>query len=272
MLRTFARPTHCSLYLLTCLLLITLSAFGKDAPQQVIAWPLSGTPVLRFSFSKFKELGSLGNERNYVTDTTVENLSSKPIPNGVFSIYLFDKNKIRIGDGSISVTNVGPGQSVKFQTMIQATGTPVSISLFESSQPPRTISMTVNSVPQGALLKVDGKEVGTTPKLIDVGIGKHLLSFSKEGFNAGTFPLEIGPHDVSGGSTSYELGTSAFDTVELRDGSLLNGDLVSISGMDIEMRVAGSLQHIDRNKVKRIMLVVRDAAVTDSSSSAGSTP
>jgi hypothetical protein len=224
----------------------------KTPPQQVIDWPQSGTPVLRFSFSKFKELGSVGNQRNYVTDTTVE----KSV----------DKNKVRIGDGSIEVTNLGPGQSTKFQTMIQSTGTPVSISLFAATQVPRTVSITVNSVPQGATLKVDGNEVGTTPKLIDVGIGKHILSFSKEGFKAGTFPLEMDPHDVSGGSTTYELGASAFDTVELRDGSVLNGDLVSISGMDVEMRVAGSLQHIDRNKIKRIMLVTRDTPAV------GSTP
>jgi PEGA domain len=268
--KTIGRPFRRFLPVLACLLLIAASAFAKDTPQQVLDWPQSGTPVLRFSFSKFKELGSVGSQRNYVTDTTVENLSNKLIPNEAFSIYLFDKNKVRIGDGSIEVNNLGPGQSAKFQTMIQSTGTPVSISLLAATQVPRTISITVNSVPQGATLKVDGNEVGTTPKLIDVGIGKHILTFSKEGFKAGTFPLEIGPHDVSGGSTSYELGASAFDTVELRDGSVLNGDLVSISGMDIEMRVAGSLQHIDRNKVKRIMLVVRDAAVADPISPAGS--
>jgi hypothetical protein len=44
----------------------------------------------------------------------------------------------------------------------------------------------------------------------------------------------------------------------LRDGSVLNGDLVSVSGMDVEIRVGGNLQHIDRNRIKRIMLVQRD--------------
>jgi hypothetical protein len=62
---------------------------------------------------------------------------------------------------------------------------------------------------------------------------------------------------------SYELGGLAFDSIELRDGSVLNGDLVSISGMDVEIRVGGSLQHIDRNKIKRVMLVERHAPVPD---------
>jgi hypothetical protein len=84
------------------------------------------------------------------------------------------------------------------------------------------------------------------------------LGFTKEGFNTGTFPLEISPDDVSGGSVSYELGTSAHDTVELRDGSVLSCDLVSVSGMEIRVKVGGNIQSLDRNKVKRIVLTERD--------------
>ena len=125
---------------------------------------------------------------------------------------------------------------MKFQTTISASGTPVAIEVVPRSlpaelqplAPPRTISITVNSVPQGASVKLDGSDVGATPKLVQVGVGKHTLEFSKEGFNTGDFPLEIGPDDVSGGSVSYELGTSAHDTIELRDGSVLTGDLESV--------------------------------------------
>ena len=91
-------------------------------------------------------------------------------------------------------------------------------------------------------------------------MGKHTLGFTKEGFNTGTFPLEIGPEDVSGGSVSYELGTSAHDTVELRDGSVLSCDLVSVSGMEIRVRIGGTIQTLDRNKVKRILLTERESA------------
>lgn len=89
-------------------------------------------------------------------------------------------------------------------------------------------------------------------------MGKHLLEFSKEGFNVGKFPLEIGPDDTSGGSVSYELGTSAHDTVELRDGSVLNGDVESLSASEVLVRIGGSVQHFDRNQVKRILLVERE--------------
>lgn len=127
-----------------------------------------------------------------------------------------------------------------------------------ATRAPKTISITVNSVPQGAAVKLDGSDVGTTPKLVQAGVGKHILEFSKEGFNTGKFPLEIGPDDVSGGSVSYELGESAHDTVELRDGSVLNGDLQSVSATEVVMRIGGSMQHLNRNQEKRILLVERE--------------
>jgi len=164
----------------------------------------------------------------------------------------------RIGEGYINLTNVGVGQTVKFQMTLSASGTPVSLAV--STVAPRTVSMTVNSVPQGAALRVDGKEAGTTPKIIDVAIGKHMLEFGKDGFNPGKFPLEITARDASGGSVSYELGSAAHDTIELRDGSILSGDLVSVSGMQVQVRIGGNVQTFDRNQVKRILLTEREPA------------
>ena len=168
-----------------------------------------------------------------------------------------------MGEDVISLTNLGPGETVKFETTVNASGQPASITLHEISQAAKAITITINSTPQGAMLKVDGAEMGTTPRTITIGAGKHTLTFTKEGFTAGMFPLEISRNDLSGGSVSYELGAAAYDSIELRDGSLLNGDLVSISGMDVEIRVGGALQHIDRNKIKRVMLVQRDAPKLD---------
>jgi hypothetical protein len=254
---------------LWCMLAIFLAvgAAAKDQPAQVIFWPQPGTPVLRFTFGKFKELSSVGNQHTYMVDTTAENLWSKKISHAGFSLYLFDKNKVRIAEAWITVSDIGPGQSVKFQTTFAASGVPVSMELVANSLPPelgpaapaKTISITVNSVPQGALLKVDGNEAGTTPKMIQVAVGKHVLEFSKEGYNSGHFPLEISPSDVSGGSVSYELGASAHDTIELRDGSVLSGDLESVSATDVVVRIGGAVQRFSRNQIKRISLVEREA-------------
>ena len=240
-------------------LLLTVPAVAKDAPFQIIDWPLTGTPQLRFTFGKVKPLPGMSNMHGYVMDISAENLSQKLIPSAQFILYLFDKNKVRVGEDPIGLSNVGPGETVKFESTVMASGQPASITIHDIAQTPKFVSLTVNSTPQGANLRLDGTEVGVTPRIVNVGAGKHSLVFSKEGFMVGTFPLEIGRDDVSGGTISYELGAASFDSIELRDGSVLNGDLVSVSGMDVEIRVGGSLQHLDRNKVKRVMFTQREA-------------
>ena len=82
---------------------------SKDTPFQTVTWPDSGTPVLRFTFSKFKLLvNGVGKEHTYVTDATAENLSDKTLGSVDMSLYVFDKAHARIGDGNIDLTNVGP--------------------------------------------------------------------------------------------------------------------------------------------------------------------
>jgi hypothetical protein len=214
---------------------------------------------VRFTFSKFKTLPGMETLHAYVMDTMAENLSPKLIKSARFAVYLFDKTNARVGEDAIGLSNVGPGETVKFETTVMSSGTPVSVAINDLALPPKTVTLTVNSTPQGAMLNVDGTVLGTTPRIISVGVGKHTLVFSKDGFTNGTFPLEIGPDDVSGGTVSFELGGSAFDSIELSDGSVLNGDLVSVSGMDVEIRVGGAIQHIDRNMIKRILFVQREA-------------
>lgn len=247
-----------TLLLFSAGLLVSVSGFAKEKPLQVIDFPETGNPVLRFTFGKFKSLPSMGNLHGYVMDTTAQNLSARVIASERFLIYLFDKNNVRVGEDAIAVSNVGPGETVKFETTVSTSGQPVSITLREVAPSARAVSLTVNSAPQGAVLSLDGKQLGVTPRLISVGPGHHILSFSKEGFNKGTLPLDISPNDVSGGAVNFDLGTAAHDSIELRDGSILTADLVSISGMDIEVRMGGSIQHLDRNKVKRILLVERE--------------
>ena len=252
-----------------CLLgILAAASYGKEQPAQVVVWPASGPPVVRFTFGKFRESSSAGKQHSYNIDVTAENLWGKKISRADFSLYLFDKDKVRIGEGFISISDVAPAQVLKFQIFAQASGTPVATALaprslpseLQSYLPPKTISVTVNSVPQGATVKIDGTEAGVTPKIIQVEPGKHMLEFSKEGFNSGHFPLEVTPDDASGGSVSYELGSSAHDTIELRDGSVLSADVESVSATEVLVRIGGNLQRFDRNQVKRIGLVPRETS------------
>jgi hypothetical protein len=246
--------------------IVATFAVAKEQPAQVMVWPANGQPVVRFSFGKFKEIGVFGKQHSYTIDVVAENLWGKPISRASFSLYLLDKDKVRIGEGWISITDLRSGQMAKFEISTQTSGTPASMELapkslpteLQSYLPLKTVSITINSVPQGATFKVDGTVAGVTPKVIQVAPGKHMLEFSKEGFNTGHYPLEITSDDAPGGSVSYELGASAHDTVELRDGSVLSGDVESVSATEVLVRIGGNIQRFDRNQVKRISLVSRE--------------
>ena len=258
---------------LILILFVTPGVCAKQ-PEQVVLWPDSAHPVLRITFEKFQEASSSKNLRYYTTNTVVENLWTKSITSAEFSVYFFDKDKARIGEGLIMVSNVGPKEVVKFQMGIETSGAPVSLSVSARRVPPELqayaapeppISLTINSVPQGASLKIDGKDSGTTPRVVQLARGKHTLEFEKPGFTPGTFPLEIGPNDTSGGSVSYEMGASAHDTIELRDGSVLVGDLESLTATEAVIRIGGNLQHLNRNSIKQILLTERNEPATKQS-------
>ena len=249
------RQTHLIFLLLLALVLPSFAA----AQQQVVNWPDGDHPVLRFTFVKFNNaVGPAGGQRPYAIDTVAENLSGSAISGQHFVLYVFDQKQIRVGDGSMDVTSLAPGQSAKIQASIMASGFPVRIQVLSQDEARKPIALTVNSSPQGALLKVDGSEAGTTPKLILLAQGKHQLTFSKEGFQNGAFPIEISANDASGGSINFQLAVAQFDTIELRDGTILNGELDSIQGMEVVVRIGDTVQRIDRNKVQRILMIQRE--------------
>jgi hypothetical protein len=121
----------------------------------------------------------------------------------------------------------------------------------------KTIPLRVLSVPAGANFKVDGEDQGTTPKVVDFTIGSHTIDFTKEGYAPGSTPLEVSADELPGGSVSLELGGMSQDTVELRDGRNLLGDVISMSLTEVVVRVDGKDQKFDRNQVKKIILVER---------------
>ncbi len=96
---------------LLLLAVLTISSGAKDAPTQVINWPATGSTIVRVTLGKFKEISSVSSQRNYVIDTTAENLWSKKISRMGFNLYLYDKNKVRIGDAWITLENIAPGGS-----------------------------------------------------------------------------------------------------------------------------------------------------------------
>jgi hypothetical protein len=71
----------------TLLLFDVLSSLAaKDNPFQIATWADSGRPLLRFTFSKFKDIGGMGKEHTYITDTIAENVADKTIDTANFSL------------------------------------------------------------------------------------------------------------------------------------------------------------------------------------------
>jgi len=249
------------------LLLLSLAVYAKDVPPTTIQWPSDDHPLLRFSFGKFVKVGSVNNMNAYTVEVTAENLWVREIPNSAFEAYFFSKENVRIGNGYLSLNNLGAGEKVRFTVQFSASGaTPASLKIVATMLPnglervdaQKKIKVTVYSVPLGAKLKVDGAESGETPKQVEFTLGKHSLQLSREGYHPGTFPVEFGPDDVSGGTVSYDLDGLSHDTVEMLDGSTLIGDVERMDGSALELRVGGVVQSIERSQVKRILLVQRE--------------
>ena len=249
------------------ILLLSAIALGKSKPEPAITtmWPDASNPTLKLVFGKFiQQALSYGGQTSFASDVLVENVSAKRIPRASLTVKLFDRNKVRVGESVLNITDLGPSESTKIAFQFFTTGVPASLSLAahnDTSGIPtslRTIPLKIVSVPAGAKLKVDGQDAGTTPRVVDLLVGTHILEFSKEGYASGSTPVDIGPDESPGGSITFELGGLSLDTVELRDGTSILGDVMSVSMTSVVIRITGQDHTYDRNKVRKITLVERE--------------
>jgi hypothetical protein len=241
-------------------------AKGKPEPAITTMWPDSSNPTLKLVFGKFVQQAlGYGGQTSFASDVLVQNVSAKRIPRASLTVRLFDRNKVRVGESVLNVNDLGPNESTMIAFQFFTTGLPASLSLAahnDTSGVPtslRTIPLKIVSVPVGARLKVDGQDAGTTPRVVDLLVGTHILEFSKEGYATGSTPVDIGPDESPGGSVTFELGGLSRDTVELRDGTSILGDVLSVSMTSVVVRITGQDRSYDRNKVKKITLVEREA-------------
>ena len=246
-------------FVLFACVLVSLS-FAKDVPL-VLEWP-QDKPAIKFTFGKFESIGRLAGQSTYVCDVIVENLTDKPVSRATFTIYGNDKNNVRIGDGQLFVSDLNPQQQAKVRLQFNSVGIPASLTISARKNmraPPaaKTIPMRVISVPPGAKLKVDGQDAGVTPVMVRFTVGGHTLEVTKEGYAPGNTPLEVTPDELAGGSITIEMGGLSRDTVELRDGTVVLGDVLSMSMTSVVVSVDGKEQTLDRNQVKKMILVER---------------
>jgi hypothetical protein len=234
----------------------------------VMFWPNQDNAILKLTFSRFQNMATYGAQMTLISNVVVQNLSTKLIPKASFSVALLDKDRVRVGNGNLVIDDLNAGESAKVQFQCQSTGAPavLSISARNNGGVPvslKTIPMTIITVPAGASLKVDDKDEGLTPARINVGVGTHQLEMRKEGFAVATTPLEVAPDEAPGGSMTITLGGLTDDTIELRDGSIITGGVMSMTLETVVIDVNGQRETIERNKVKKIFLVERIVTHTE---------
>jgi hypothetical protein len=234
----------------------------------VMVWPSQDNAILKLTFSRFQNLATYAGKMTLVSNVVVQNLSTKLIPKASFSVALLDKDRVRIGSGVLIVDDLNAGESAKVQFQCESVGAPavLSIAARNNGGAPtslKTIPLTVISVPAGASLKVDDKDAGVTPASINITVGTHQLELNKEGFALATTPLEIAPDEAPGGSITITLGGLADDSVELRDGSIMTGEVVSMTLESIVISINGQPQTLERNRVKKMFLVERVVTHTE---------
>ena len=251
---------HLLALLLLAICIFATSLKAKNESPIVRMWP-PDKPALKLTFEKFRPMNTYARQTIFVTEVAVQNLTDKQIPPTSFTVYFMDKKNVRIGDGKLHVSDLGAGQTAKMEFQFASVGIPVGLTLAAGV---KTIPLTIVSVPAGAKLKVDGQDSGMTPVAVRLTVGTHQLDLAKEGYAPGSTPVDVTPDELPGGSITVELGGLSRDTVELRDGSVVLGDVVSLSMTQVVVRVEGKEQSYDRNQIKKIMLVEREVTIQPS--------
>lgn len=239
--------------ILALILVWSTGVAGQADSPLTVFWPSNDKPTLKFTFGQFRQSAIENGQGIFVSDVTAQNVSEQGMPKSMFTILVLDKNGVRIGRARLQLPEVGPYRTQNAQVQFSAAGTPASVTLMAG----KVIPLRIISVPSGAKFKVDGEDAGTTPKLVDFTIGSHTLEFSKEGYATSTTPLDVGADELPGGSVSVELGGLSQDSVELRDGTTILGDVLSMSLSTVVVRVEGKDQKYDRNQIKKMILVER---------------
>ena len=237
-------------------LLLCVVADGLAA-DTVLTWPADGKDaIVRFTVGKLRQVSSTSGQSDYLGEALAENLSAKAIPSASFYLYLIDKSGKRVGEGYLEVSNLGAGQKAKIPVSVHAMGSYASMELQPQHLPsdePFKVKMRLSSVPSGATIKVDSQESGVTPQMVPMAPGKHVVEFSKEGYAAASTRVDVVANSMPG-SVDVELNPLTLDTVVLRDGTVMTGEVASMTASAVNITVKGKTAKLDRSRVARIIL------------------
>lgn len=240
-----------SCVLLPAILLTQLTA--QSSPSVTVKWPEGDKPMLSLVFAGFVRVAMVNGQSVYTSEVSAQNLSEQSMPRSVFTVNILDANGVKIGKARLQLEAIPPYRTGKAKVQFSAAGTPAKVSLIAG----KTIPLAIKSLPPGASFSVDGEDAGATPRIYDFTIGSHTIEFHKDGYAPGSTQLDVGADELPGGSITLELGGLSQDTVELRDGTTMTGDLLSMTLEEAVFQSEGKTKTLERNQIKKIFLVER---------------
>ena len=254
---------HLLLLLLTFAVCLPLLAKEK-ATKTVLMWP-KDNPVIQATFGQFNAMSSYQKSYLWTVEAEVENLTEKPFPSTYLTLVFYDKDNVQIGTSSLTITEgIAPHGKLRQQVSFNTSGKPArlvfaskEVSVSADGTAIKKVQVSVRSTPSGADMSIDGQLLGVTPKVLRIPVGSHTLVLTKAGYTKVEYPFEVGEHDGNGGLIEIELGTNN-DIVELRDGTSVAGDVISIDPNILKMNVGDKPIEYPRNMVKRITMVQRE--------------
>jgi hypothetical protein len=115
--------------LLFCLLFLgSGSCFGQADFPRTLAWP-PDSPTPKFVLAEYQASGIVNGHGIFVSDVTAQNRSDQPVPKSVFTVFVMDKDGVRIGRGLFRLPDIGPKHTERSQIHFSVAGTPVSMKL-----------------------------------------------------------------------------------------------------------------------------------------------
>jgi len=118
-------------------------------------WPNNSNPSLKLAFESFTQLASYNPQLSLESHVLVENVAGKAIPQASFTVYLIDKDKVRVGNGTLNLSDLEAGQQVKVAFQVFSVGIPTSLSLVARNNAAgiptslKTVPLQVVTVPSG---------------------------------------------------------------------------------------------------------------------------
>ena len=89
--------------------------------------------------------------------------------------------------------------------------------------------------------------------VLPIAPGKHVLEFSKEGYSNGSTPVEVAENAMPGG-VELELKPLTLDTVVLLNGTVMLGNVTSVTDTGVNINIKGKPTKLERSRVARIVL------------------